>query len=123
MSRERKEGITITIRTAVRQTGLSDHYVRECIHRRLVCEPLDFDDLVELRRIRRLQELGVNMAGIEVILRMRQQIRALQAEMDRLDRGWQMPGWFATADREPGPTLGQVLGLLPWDKSGYEEQD
>lgn len=36
--------------------------------------------VVQLRRIRRLQDdLGVNLAGIEVILRLREQIATLQA--------------------------------------------
>ncbi len=42
-------------------------------------------DLVLLRRVRTLMEdLGVNLAGVEVILRMLQQITQLQSERDEL---------------------------------------
>jgi DNA-binding transcriptional MerR regulator len=46
----------------------------------LVAAPLTGPALAELRRIRRLKELGVNVPGIEVILQMRQRILTLQAE-------------------------------------------
>ena len=43
-------------------------------------------DLALLRRVRTLMEdLGVNLAGVEVILRMSQQIAQLQAEADKMD--------------------------------------
>ena len=43
-------------------------------------------DLALLRRVRALMEdLGVNLAGVEVILRMSQQIAQLQAEADKMD--------------------------------------
>ena len=43
-------------------------------------------DLALLRRVRTLMEdLGVNLAGVEVILRMSQQIAQLQAEADKTD--------------------------------------
>ena len=38
----------------------------------------------ELRRIRRLTDLGVNLAGAEIILRMRRRIEELQIEIARL---------------------------------------
>jgi MerR family transcriptional regulator/heat shock protein HspR len=42
-------------------------------------------DLALLRRVRALMEdLGVNLAGVEVILRMSQQIAQLQAEADKM---------------------------------------
>lgn len=51
-------------------------------------EEADFfcdEDMEFLRRVRRLHdELGVNLAGIEVIHHMRERILALQAEMRRL---------------------------------------
>jgi len=43
-------------------------------------------ELAELRRIRRLTDLGVNLAGVEIILNMRRQIEALQAEVARLEQ-------------------------------------
>ena len=47
-------------------------------------EVLTETDLAELRRIRRLTDLGINLTGVEIILRMRRQIEELQAEMARL---------------------------------------
>ena len=118
MSRRHQERITIT----VRRTGLSDGYIRKCIQRSLVSETLSDADLSELRRIRRLQELGVNLPGIEVILRMRQRIRALQAQMERLEDRWEMSGWLALEDLEPGSTLDPAQRLLPWDSPRSEDE-
>ena len=43
-------------------------------------------DLALLRRVRALMEdLGINLAGVEVILRMSQQIAQLQAEVAEID--------------------------------------
>jgi DNA-binding transcriptional MerR regulator len=41
--------------------------------------------LVRLRRIRRLTELGINLAGIEVILDMRCRIEELQKQVVQLE--------------------------------------
>lgn len=42
-------------------------------------------DVARLRQIQRLiQDLGVNLAGAEVILRMNERIRLMEAEMERL---------------------------------------
>jgi MerR family transcriptional regulator/heat shock protein HspR len=81
---QREQIICITITTAAHRTGLSPHTVRRYVQRGLVCETLTEDDLAELRRIRRLTDLGINLAGVEVILRLRRQIEELQAEIDRL---------------------------------------
>jgi len=44
-------------------------------------------DVERLRQIQRLiQDLGVNLAGAEVILRMNERIRLMEAEMERLRR-------------------------------------
>lgn len=41
------------------------------------------NDVAQLRRIRRLhRDLGINLAGIDVILRLSAQIEALQRELD-----------------------------------------
>jgi DNA-binding transcriptional MerR regulator len=93
MTGRHRETIYITIQTAGRRTGLSPHVVRECTARKLVIEPLTEADLVELRRIRRLQELGVNPQGIEISLHMRQRIQALQMELARLQRLSGSCGW------------------------------
>lgn len=88
----------ITMSTAVRQSGLSFRVVRECVSRRLIIEPLTDADLAELRRIRRLQELGVNLQGIEIILHMRRRIQALQTELDRWQRFWDSASWAEVDD-------------------------
>jgi DNA-binding transcriptional MerR regulator len=44
------------------------------------------DDVAELRRVRRLMSLGINLPGVEVILRMRRRIKDLEAEIARLER-------------------------------------
>jgi MerR family transcriptional regulator/heat shock protein HspR len=42
-------------------------------------------DVERLRQVQRLiSDLGVNLAGVEVILRMNERIRAMEAEMERL---------------------------------------
>jgi MerR family transcriptional regulator, heat shock protein HspR len=44
-------------------------------------------DLERLRTIQRLTtELGLNLAGVEVVLRMEDQLRRTQARMDRIER-------------------------------------
>ncbi len=41
-------------------------------------------DIERLRKITRLtQELGVNLAGVEIILRLSEQVKALQAQVER----------------------------------------
>ena len=80
--RERATRITITV--ASRQTGVAPRTVRRYIRLGLASEVFTDDDLAELRRIRRLTDLGVNLAGVEIILRMRRQIEELQAELARL---------------------------------------
>ena len=46
------------------------------------------DDIAQVRFIRRLiDDLGVNLAGVEVILTMRQQLLAMQRELERLRDG------------------------------------
>ncbi len=43
-------------------------------------------DIERLRKITRLtQELGVNLAGVEIILRLSQQVKALRAELARTE--------------------------------------
>jgi MerR family transcriptional regulator/heat shock protein HspR len=81
---EREESSIVTIAVAARQSGVTSHTVRRYVRRGLVGTPLTEASLVELRRIRRLTDLGVNLAGVQVILRMRQRIEDLQAEVDRL---------------------------------------
>jgi MerR family transcriptional regulator/heat shock protein HspR len=74
----------ITVTVAARWCGVTSHTVRRYIRRGLVNETLTEVELAELRRIRRLTDLGVNLAGVEIVLRMRRQIEELQAEVNRL---------------------------------------
>ena len=67
-----------------RQVGLSTAVVEHCLEVDLIRQPLSGDDLAELRRIRRLRMLGVNLSGVEIILRMRRRLRAMQAEMEAM---------------------------------------
>ncbi len=83
----------ISVSMAVRQTGLSRYHVRRCMAQGLVAAPLTGAALAELRRIRRLKELGVNVPGIEVILQMRQRILALQTEPAQPERHEASPAW------------------------------
>ncbi|HEX5478372.1 MAG TPA: helix-turn-helix transcriptional regulator [Dehalococcoidia bacterium] len=59
-------------------------------------------DVARLRTVQRLiTDLGVNLAGVEVILRMREKLQAMEAEMERLRRELQ---------RERDRRLPQVRG-------------
>jgi hypothetical protein len=89
MSSVQEERVYTTETTAVRRTGLSVEIIQECVTRRLVAEPLTNRDLTTLRRVRRLRELGINMAGIEVILHMRHRLEILQGEAGLGERNWQ----------------------------------
>lgn len=93
MTPERQKATYISIKTAVRRTGLSEEIVQECVTREIIAAPLTDNDVRELRRVRRLHELGVNLQGIEVIMHMREQIRGLRAEMERLQRLYGTPAY------------------------------
>lgn len=80
----RDETTYITVTIAAQRVGLTSRTVRRYIQRGLVREMLTERDLTELRRIRRLTDLGVNLAGAEIILRMRRRIEELQIEIARL---------------------------------------
>jgi len=82
---KQKQRVCITITVAARRTGLSPRSVRRYVRRGLVSEQLTESELVRLRRIRRLRELGVNLSGVEVILNMRRKIQELQREVARLE--------------------------------------
>jgi MerR family transcriptional regulator, heat shock protein HspR len=43
--------------------------------------PRDIERILQIRRL--IEELGVNLAGVEVILNMREQMEALQQDMER----------------------------------------
>ena len=68
------------------QLGLTPRVVEYYVEVGLVEEPFTDEDWAELRRIRRLQEdLGLDEVGIEIALRMRRRIMALQMEINRLE--------------------------------------
>ena len=76
---------TITIEVAARKVGVSPRTIRRYVRRGMVGDALTEEDMATLRRIRRLTALGVNLAGAEVVLRMRRQIEALRVEIARLE--------------------------------------
>jgi hypothetical protein len=76
----------MSIGKAAQQAAVEVQVVQYCIEVDLMDERLTEADLCELRRVRRLMSLGVNLHGAEVILRMRRRIQELEAELDRLRR-------------------------------------
>ncbi|MFC2031365.1 chaperone modulator CbpM [Chloroflexota bacterium] len=112
MSRRKLGNAIIATEMAVRLTGLSRYEILRCAGRGLVRQPLTAADLAELRRVRRMQELGVNLAGIEIILRMRRRIVQLEAELARRRTGRQSPAWTGDNDR--------WRRLLTWEPDGEE---
>lgn len=73
---------------AARATRIESVELLEWIDRRLVPPPgpaWDDEVIERMLRIRRLTRLGINPAGIEVILHMRQTILAFRSEMARLE--------------------------------------
>jgi DNA-binding transcriptional MerR regulator len=75
---ERESTTQVTITVAARRTGLRPRVVRRFLHLGLVSDRFTEEDLAELRRVRRLRRLGVNLAGVEVVLRMRRRILELE---------------------------------------------
>lgn len=78
---QRQEQPSIDI--AARRTGLEPHTIRRCVRMGLVSGSLTKQDLAELRRVRRLTELEVNLAGVEIIVRMRRRIVELQTLLEQ----------------------------------------
>ena len=81
-SRELSTYIDITV--AARLADVSPRTVRRYMVLGLIGNVLTVDEVAELRRVRRLTSLGVNLAGVDIILRMRRRIEELQAEIERL---------------------------------------
>jgi hypothetical protein len=76
----------ISIRSAAQRAAVDVQVVEYCIEVGLMKDGLAEADLCELRRVRRLMSLGVNLHGAEIILRMRRRIQELEAELNRLGR-------------------------------------
>ena len=81
-----RQSTSITISKAAQRAGVELYVVRHCVEVGLMEEEMTERDLAELRRVRRLMTLGINLPGVEVILRMRRRIRELQAEVIRLEK-------------------------------------
>jgi hypothetical protein len=81
---EKRERTTITVSRAARQAGVEVRVVRYCIEVGVTETELTEDDVADLRRVRRLMSLGINLPGVEVIFRMRRRIQDLEAEIARL---------------------------------------
>lgn len=76
--------LSAEITAVARRLGLSPDTVYYCLNVELVGQPLTELDMVELRRARRLLELEVNLEGVEIILRMRKQLCAMQAQLEAM---------------------------------------
>jgi DNA-binding transcriptional MerR regulator len=76
----------ISIKTAARRAAVNGQVVEYCVEVGLMEERLTEADLRDLRRVRRLMSLGVNLEAAEIILRMRRRIQGLEAELARLRR-------------------------------------
>ena len=81
MMAQRQQQTSIDV--AARRTGLETNTIRHCVRVGLVSGSLIEDDLAELRRVRRLTELGVNQAGVEIIVRMRRSMVELQTALEQ----------------------------------------
>jgi DNA-binding transcriptional MerR regulator len=78
--------MSISISTAARRAAVDGQVVQYYVEVGLMKERLNDADICELRRVRRLMSLGVNLEGAEIILRMRRRIQELEAELARLRR-------------------------------------
>jgi len=75
----------LSIQVAAARAGVHPSTLRRYVQLGLVATPLSGENLAQVRRIRRLSELGINLAGIEIILRMRQQIDDLVSRIQQLE--------------------------------------
>jgi len=107
----KRETTRVTIQIAARQAGVSPRTVRRYVRRGLVSEPLTEEDLAELRRIRRLTRLGINLAGVETILHMRRRIEELQMRIEALSSSRRLPGaperWVLISLEERDESMGR----------------
>ncbi|MCK6630497.1 MAG: hypothetical protein L6R45_35665 [Anaerolineae bacterium] len=79
-----KAPFSADLTTLARRLGLSPDTIYYCLEAELVEQALTEPDLAELRRVRRLLDLEVNLAGVEIILRMRRQMLAMQSQLEAL---------------------------------------
>ena len=83
---QREQRTSITIKKAAQRAGVEVRVARHCVEIGLMEKAMTERDLAELRRVRRLLALGINLPGVEVILRMRRRIEALHQELLELER-------------------------------------
>jgi hypothetical protein len=79
---ERHEHYAILVEIS-REAGVEMTVLGECVERRIIPAPHEADraELARLaRRIRRLRTLGLDMAGLEIVLPLRERYRALMRE-------------------------------------------
>ncbi len=83
------------IEVAAQLVGMRPAQIRQCLQRGLVSPSteehgvplLSEPELMRLRKIRRLtSDLGLNRAGVEIVLRLLDEIEALRAEVRRAQR-------------------------------------
>ncbi len=108
-----------TLRYVCQELGISPKTVRKYIEEGLV-EPQDFlsgqplfdrsafERLAKIRRLRR--DLGINIAGIDIILRLLERVEELNDEIGRLKgqvaaaHGRNLPAYGGIFDQHPAPT-------------------
>lgn len=89
------EGTYYTLEITTTMTRLGPSIIERCVQVGLVrpsrpsSEPARYSsvDITRLRKVRRLiQELGLNWAGVEVVVRLTDELETLRAELERLRR-------------------------------------
>ncbi|HEX2914175.1 MAG TPA: chaperone modulator CbpM [Chloroflexia bacterium] len=90
------EVIYYSLEVTTTMTRLGPAVVERCVQIGLVhpvqrnSEPARYSqaDVIRLRKVRRLiQELGLNWAGVEVVMRLTDELEQVRAELARLRRG------------------------------------
>ena len=76
--------LSADILAIARRLSLSPDTVHYCLDVELIRQPMTELDLAELRWAHRLLDLEVNLAGLEIILRMRKQMCAMQAQLEAM---------------------------------------
>jgi len=88
------EAVYYTLEVTTQMTHLGQTIIERCVQVGLV-RPIDEPDsettryspadIARLRKVRRLiYELGLNWAGVEVVMRLTDELQALRAELERI---------------------------------------
>ncbi len=92
-SGEESEAVYYTLEITTQMTRLGPTVIERCVQVGLVqltrpsTEPARYSlsDISRLRKVRRLiQELGLNWAGVEVVMRLTDELDRLQVELEQL---------------------------------------